>query len=165
MLSHFSRVRLFETQWTIAPTRLLCPWDSPGKNSGVGCPALPQGIFLPSSRGSSWPRDGTCIESASCNGRGVLQSYCHLGSLQKLKTEQQFQPLAFLHFLFVFFWWTLFFSNLLAKKHFKCYFYLFLFFFKFCIEVQAMRINALKCSATENSWEPLGQQGDQSSPS
>ena len=28
------------------PTRLLCPWDSPGKNSGVGCHALLQGIFL-----------------------------------------------------------------------------------------------------------------------
>ena len=23
----------------------LCPWDSPGKNSGVGCHALLQGIF------------------------------------------------------------------------------------------------------------------------
>ena len=22
------------------PTRLLCPWDSPGKNTGVGCHAL-----------------------------------------------------------------------------------------------------------------------------
>ena len=29
-------------QW---PTRLLCPWDSPGKNTGVGCQALIQGIF------------------------------------------------------------------------------------------------------------------------
>ena len=27
------------------PTRLLCPWDSPGKNTGVGCHALLQGIF------------------------------------------------------------------------------------------------------------------------
>ena len=27
-------------------TRLLCPWDSPGKNTGVGCHALLQGIFL-----------------------------------------------------------------------------------------------------------------------
>ena len=27
------------------PTRLLCPWDSPGKNSAVGCHALLQGIF------------------------------------------------------------------------------------------------------------------------
>ena len=25
---------------------LLCPWDSPGKNTGVGCRALLQGIFL-----------------------------------------------------------------------------------------------------------------------
>ena len=27
------------------PTRLLCPWDSPEKNTGVGCHALLQGIF------------------------------------------------------------------------------------------------------------------------
>ena len=27
------------------PTRLLCPWDSPGKNTGVGCHSLLQGIF------------------------------------------------------------------------------------------------------------------------
>ena len=26
------------------PARLLCPWDSPGKNTGVGCHALLQGI-------------------------------------------------------------------------------------------------------------------------
>ena len=26
-------------------TRLLCPWDSPGKNTGVGCCVLLQGIF------------------------------------------------------------------------------------------------------------------------
>ena len=24
----------------LKPTRLLCPWDSPGKNIGVGCPSL-----------------------------------------------------------------------------------------------------------------------------
>ena len=28
------------------PARLLCPWGSPGKNTGVGCHALLQGIFL-----------------------------------------------------------------------------------------------------------------------
>ena len=39
-----SRVRLFATPWTVA-TRLLCPWDSPGKNTGVGCHFLLQGIF------------------------------------------------------------------------------------------------------------------------
>ena len=28
-----------------SPTRLLCPWDSPGKNIGVGCHFLLQWIF------------------------------------------------------------------------------------------------------------------------
>ena len=31
---------------SLRPTRLLCLWDSPGKNTGVGCCALLQGIFL-----------------------------------------------------------------------------------------------------------------------
>ena len=30
----------------LQPTRLLCPWDSLGKNTGVGCHSLLQGIFL-----------------------------------------------------------------------------------------------------------------------
>ena len=33
----------------LQPTRLLCPWDSPGKNTGVGCHSLIQGI-LPTQR-------------------------------------------------------------------------------------------------------------------
>ena len=28
------------------PSRLRCPWDSPGKDTGVGCHFLLQGIFL-----------------------------------------------------------------------------------------------------------------------
>ena len=28
------------------PARLLCPWDFPSKNTGVGCHFLLQGIFL-----------------------------------------------------------------------------------------------------------------------
>ena len=28
----------------LLPTRLLCTWDSPGRNTGVGCHALLQGI-------------------------------------------------------------------------------------------------------------------------
>ena len=42
----------------LLPTRLLCPWSFPGKDTGVGCHSL--------SRGSSWPRDqaqGSHIES------------------------------------------------------------------------------------------------------
>ena len=30
----------------LLPARLLCPWDSPGKNTGVGCHFLLPGIFL-----------------------------------------------------------------------------------------------------------------------
>ena len=40
-----SRVRIFVTPWTIAH-QALCPWDSPDKNTGVGCQSLLQGIFL-----------------------------------------------------------------------------------------------------------------------
>ena len=42
VLSHFSCVWLFATLWT---TKLLCPCDSSGKNTGVGCHDLLQGIF------------------------------------------------------------------------------------------------------------------------
>ena len=41
LLSHFSRVRLCVTPQTAA-TRLPHPWDSPGKNTGVGCHFLLQ---------------------------------------------------------------------------------------------------------------------------
>ena len=30
----------------LQPSRLLCPWDFPGKNTGVGCHFLLQGILL-----------------------------------------------------------------------------------------------------------------------
>ena len=51
------------------PARLLCPWDSPGKNIGAGCHS--------SSRGSSQPRDRMCV---SCIGRRVLYHWPHLES-------------------------------------------------------------------------------------
>ena len=31
-----SHVQLYVTPWTEEPTRLLCPWDFPGKTTGVG---------------------------------------------------------------------------------------------------------------------------------
>ena len=46
VLSHFSLVCLFATLWTVA-LWAFCPWDSPDKNSGVGCRAL-LGIWLKS---------------------------------------------------------------------------------------------------------------------
>ena len=38
----------------LKPARLLCPWDSPGKNTGVGCHALLQGLFLTQGSNSSF---------------------------------------------------------------------------------------------------------------
>ena len=41
----FSHIQLLATPWTVA-SRLLCPWNFPGKNIGAGCHALLHGIFL-----------------------------------------------------------------------------------------------------------------------
>ena len=56
------------------PARLPRPWDSPGKNTGVGCISF--------SRGSSRPRDGTWV---SCTASGFFTTeppgkspYCFL---------------------------------------------------------------------------------------
>ena len=45
VLNRFSCVRLFATLWTVACQDPLCPWNSLGKNTRVGCRALLQGIF------------------------------------------------------------------------------------------------------------------------
>ena len=52
----------------LEPPRLLCPWDSPGKNIGVG--------YHASSRGSSQPRDQTQVSHIA--GRFCTDS--HQGS-------------------------------------------------------------------------------------
>ena len=43
-----SRSVMSDSSWLhgLGPTRLLHPWDFPGKNTGVGCHSLLQGIFL-----------------------------------------------------------------------------------------------------------------------
>ena len=47
MLTHsLGRVLLFVTPMGCQSTRLLCSWNFPGKNTGVGCHFLLQGIFL-----------------------------------------------------------------------------------------------------------------------
>ena len=39
---------MFDSLQTLGlqPTRLLYPWDFPGKNTGMGCHFLLQGVFL-----------------------------------------------------------------------------------------------------------------------
>ena len=45
VVQSLSRVQLLANPWTVGPARFICPWDSPGKNTGVGCHFLLQGIF------------------------------------------------------------------------------------------------------------------------
>ena len=45
-MKSLSCVRPFVTPWTVACTRLLCPWDFLGKSTGVGCHFLLQGEDL-----------------------------------------------------------------------------------------------------------------------
>ena len=55
----------------LQPTRLLCPWDSPGQNTGVGSHSLLQGIF---------PTQGGNPGLLRC--RQILYYLNHQGSLQ-----------------------------------------------------------------------------------
>ena len=59
------------TRWTVAP-RLLCPWNSLGKNTGVGCHSLLQGIF---------PTHG--LSPSLLYYRQILYRLSHQGSLQQ----------------------------------------------------------------------------------
>ena len=54
-------------QW---PTKLLCPWNSPDKNTGVGCHSFIQGIFL---------TQGLNLDLPHC--RQILYHLSHQGSL------------------------------------------------------------------------------------
>ena len=51
------------------PTMLLCPWNSPGRNTGVGCHFLLQGIF---------PTQGSNLGLLHC--RQILYYLSHKGS-------------------------------------------------------------------------------------
>ena len=57
--------------------RLLCPWNSPGKNTGVGCHAILQG-------GSSQPRDLKPTSPAASALEVNTWLLSHLGSLRYL---------------------------------------------------------------------------------
>ena len=54
---------------TLYPTRLLCPWDFPGKNTGGGCHFHLQGIFL---------TQGSNLDLLHC--RQILYHLSHQGS-------------------------------------------------------------------------------------
>ena len=80
MLSHFSRVQLFVTQWAVA-TQLLCPWGSPGRSTRVGLCPPPGGL----------PNPGTepHISYISGTGRCILYHLHHRGSPLITQTGKQ----------------------------------------------------------------------------
>ena len=58
----------------LQPARLLCPWDSPGRNTAVGWYVLPQGIF---------PTQGLNPSLLHC--RRILHCVSHRGRPQGIK--------------------------------------------------------------------------------
>ena len=53
------------------PARLLCPWDFPGQNTGVGCHFLLQRIFLAQGSNPGLPHSRQTIYHLSYQGRPV----------------------------------------------------------------------------------------------
>ena len=97
MLNHFSNVQLFVIPWTAAPQALLSivfsrpacvlshfsnvqptlcdPMDCSPPGSSVHSilqARILECFAIPSSRGSSQPRDHTCLSYVSCTGRQLL---------------------------------------------------------------------------------------------
>ena len=64
VLTHFSCVQLFVTLWTVA---LQAPLSM-----GILQARTLEGVAMPSSGGSSPPRDRTRISQSTCTGRRVL---------------------------------------------------------------------------------------------
>ena len=62
----------------LQPIRPLCLWDSPGKNTQVGCHALPQSIF---------PTQGSNPDLLHC--RQILYHLRHMGSPDVSKNNQK----------------------------------------------------------------------------
>ena len=70
-----SRAGLFETPWTAA-YRLLCPWDFPGKSTGVGFWSESKGLRTRSSNSRSPSlRAEDCYARSAVKQRGQIISY------------------------------------------------------------------------------------------
>ena len=84
--------------------RLLCPWNSPGKNTGVGCQALLQGIFptqgsnphlfmSPALPGGFFTASATW--EAPHNGEGQSFQRIVLGKLDSHMQKNETEPLSY----------------------------------------------------------------------
>ena len=82
LLSCFICVQLIASLWTVA-ARVLCQWNYPGKNIGVGCHTLLQGIF---------PIQGSNPGLPHC--RQILYCLSHQGSpTMCISTLSLFHPI------------------------------------------------------------------------
>ena len=78
MHSCFRHVHFFVTHG-LQSTRLFCPWDSPGKNTGVGCHFLLSGIFQTQGSNLSllhWQADSLPLSHQGC----LYEVYLELNS-------------------------------------------------------------------------------------
>ena len=81
-------------------TRLLCQWDSPGKNTGVGCHSLLQGIFP--TQGSNlhlWHLLHWQADSLPLSHLGSTSKKCVFSSVQFSRSlmSDSFQPYGLQH--------------------------------------------------------------------
>ena len=101
-----SHVRFFATPWT-APTRLLHPWDFPGKSTGVGCHCLKGCHPQPIVKGSTLGLEGGITIPVSLKDRALSQR----GLFSSLKISWNLShSLDSLEILFCFFSYFLFLS-------------------------------------------------------
>ena len=83
VLSRFRNVSL--GPYGLYRSRLLCPWDSPGKNTGVGCHALLQGVF---------PTQGLNLHLLHC--RQILYCWATREALQQTYIDTNMRKAWFL---------------------------------------------------------------------
>ena len=70
-----SCVQLFATPWTEEPTRLLSPWNFSGKNTGVGCHFLLQGIFPTQGSNPGLQNSRQSLSRLSHQGSPIILKY------------------------------------------------------------------------------------------
>ena len=85
-----SCVKFFVIPWTVA-SQLLCPWDSPGKNTGMGSHFLLQRIFPTQELNMSLPHCRQILYCLSHEGSKrylELQIYCFCHVVQQQQKEK-----------------------------------------------------------------------------
>ena len=93
VVQSLSRVQLLQP-YALQPARLLCPWNSPGKNTGVGCHLLLQILYLGAPK---------CIENfvlLNCSmSESLLKKYiCYLTETSHPRQKQNFEDTKFCEF-------------------------------------------------------------------